>query len=80
MVVRKEESVESVHDKRARLRAELQEAYRRWLTVSDPAHWDGDRAGLDSSGREASIKPAWAAYLAAKSRLVQARAEPAPAV
>jgi hypothetical protein len=72
--------VESVHDKRARLRAELQEAYRRWLTVSDPAHWDRDGAGLDADGRDASIKPAWFAYLAAKSRLVQARAEPAPAV
>jgi len=60
--------VEALDHKRRRLRRELQVAYGAWLTASDIP-----------SAPDACYAPAtrmkWAAYLAARERLVMARAE-----
>ena len=62
-------SLESLKSKLARLRGELQDAYRAWLgstLASTSAATAGDDGGDQTK---------WQAYLDAKSRLSEARAE-----
>jgi hypothetical protein len=56
--------------KLARLRGELQDAYRAWLGSTLSAT-TGDGNGNEGSGDQTK----WLAYLDAKSRLSEARAE-----
>lgn len=74
--------MESLPDKRTRLRGELQRAYGAWLTASgnhlgpapDRQPPAGERAA-PPQGHEAE----WLAYLAARTRMVAAYAEQATA-
>ncbi len=65
------------HDqKRLRLRHELQAAYSAWLTASD-VHPSLERSGQAVDACYAPpAKLKWAAYLAARERMVLAYAEP----
>lgn len=68
--------METLDDKRARLRSELQRAYRAWMLASE--HWITPVAAslpAEASGRPDTAKLQWFAYLAAKDRLVMAYAE-----
>ncbi len=68
--------MEALNMKRARLRAELQEAYdawmhaREWLAGESPSP-----EPVDISGSPDAAKAQWFEYLAAKRRLVVAYAE-----
>jgi hypothetical protein len=68
--------METLDDKRARLRRELQGAYDMWLRTSE--HCARDRsieAPLDVSGCRERGRQEWFDYLAAKERLVLAYSE-----
>lgn len=67
--------MEALDRKRLRLRQELQAAYSAWLTASD-IHPSPERLGRqidDCYAPPAKLK--WAAYLAARERMVLAYAE-----
>ena len=68
--------MESLNEKRARLRRELQQAYNAWLPTSEltAASLAPDRP-VDGSGSADVSRAKWLAYLAAKQRLVLAYAE-----
>ena len=68
--------MESLSDKRARLRRELQHAFGAWMLASE----DGTPsvpadAPVDVSGCADAAKAKWFAYLDAKQRLTSAYAE-----
>lgn len=69
--------MESLTQKRARLRDELQDAYSAWLVSTRGAsEFDGiDVARVDVSGCPDANKAEWFAYQSAKARLVVAYAE-----
>jgi hypothetical protein len=69
--------MESLTQKRSRLRSELQEAYSDWLGATRAAgEFDNVEAPqVDVSGCRDSNKAKWFAYQAAKLRLVEAYAE-----
>jgi hypothetical protein len=74
---KQEAQLETLDNKLARLRGELQQAYSAWLlengrTESGP----GAHAAVCASDSHTR----WAVYLAAKQRLVAAYAEEAPAI
>jgi hypothetical protein len=65
--------MKALDQKRARLRAELEEAYSSWLAISG-SYGTLDEP-VDISGCRQSAKSKWFEYLAAKQRLVLAYAE-----
>ena len=67
----------ALDEKRQRLRHELQAAYSAWLTVSDiyPSPDPSDEPVEACYSAPARMK--WAAYIAAKERMVLAYAEQA---
>ncbi|HKV16834.1 MAG TPA: hypothetical protein VJQ81_17440 [Reyranella sp.] len=69
--------MESLTQRRSRLRGELQDAYRDWLGASRGAgEFDSvETPQVDISGCPDSSKVEWFAYQAAKLRLVQAYAD-----
>jgi hypothetical protein len=69
--------MESLTQKRSRLRGELREAYSDWLGAARGADEFDDvpTPGVDVSGCPDASKTKWFAYQAAKLRLVQAYAE-----
>ncbi|WIM09297.1 hypothetical protein [Enhydrobacter sp.] len=69
--------MESLTQKRSRLRGELREAYSDWLGATRGAGEFDDvgTPGIDISGCPDASKMKWFAYQAAKLRLVQAYAE-----
>lgn len=69
--------MKALDEKRLRLRNELQAAYSAWLTVSDiyPSPERSDEPVEACYTAPARVK--WAAYIAAKDRMVQAYAEQA---
>ena len=70
--------METLDEKRARLRGELQHAHRAWLRESEGAA--GLLAGsatANASDRPSDGQTKWSIYLAAKQRLVAAYAEEA---
>ena len=70
--------METRDHKRLRLRRELQVAYSAWLTASDfPPSPERAEGRLDPC-YAGPARTRWAAYLAAKDRMVLAYAEPAP--
>jgi hypothetical protein len=68
--------MESLNNKRARLRTELQQAYDTWMDASEwqACHSTPD-ASVDVSGSSDAARVQWFAYLTAKERLVLAYAE-----
>ena len=72
--------METLDNKRARLRGELLQAYSQWLRASEVPN---DRAGAaspaDASGGPPESQARWFAYLAAERRLFAARDEQASA-
>jgi hypothetical protein len=76
----REKPMETLHDKRARLRHELQQAYRDWILVCEAEGCPiTTPARADILGRSGVTKAKWIAYLAAKERLGAAYAERAAA-
>ena len=73
--------MESLIQKRSRLRDELQEAYSVWLGSTRGGEFDGiEVPQVDVSGCPDANKAQWFAYQAARMRLVEAYAEgPDPA-
>lgn len=69
--------MESLTQRRSRLRGELQDAYSDWLGATRGAgEFDSvDAPHVDISGCPDSSKVKWFAYQAAKLRLVQAYAD-----
>jgi hypothetical protein len=68
--------METLDDRRTRLRHELQEAYDTWLRISESCGTRGSiAAALDVSGCPESAQSEWFEYLAAKQRLILAYAE-----
>jgi hypothetical protein len=72
--------METLDRKRARLRGELQQAYRDWMLASELGDGAaGAPSAIGTSGCAQESKARWFEYLAAKERLVAAYAEQAPA-
>jgi hypothetical protein len=69
--------LETLDKKRARLRGELQEAYRACMLASEPTAWPA--APGAASGCTPDSQARWGDYFAAKQRLVAAYAEKGPA-
>lgn len=68
--------MESLDQKRSRLRGELQEAYSDWLGSARGGEFDSiDVPQIDISGCPVSNRAEWFAYQSAKMRLVEAYAE-----
>jgi hypothetical protein len=68
--------MESLNERRARLRDELQQAYDAWLDVSESQAREVESSTLvDTSGSPDAAKVQWFAYLAAKRRLILAYAD-----
>jgi hypothetical protein len=69
--------MESLDQKRSRLRGELQDAYSDWLgSTRGSGEFDSiEVPQMDISGCRASNRAEWFAYQAAKIRLVEAYAE-----
>ena len=78
---KQEDQLETLDNKRARLRHELRQAHSAWLLESDsfaqPAPANASDGATDSHSSDSRTR--WANYLAAKQRLVAAYAEEAPA-
>jgi hypothetical protein len=74
---RKGNQMETLDNKRARLRGELQHGYSAWLSASETGD-DTARFPIDTSGCAQHSKVRWFDYLAAKERLVAAYAEQRP--
>lgn len=74
--------MESLTQRRSRLRGELQDAYSDWLGATRGAgEFDGiETPQVDISGCPDSSKVKWFAYQAAKVRLVEAYAESSDAM
>ena len=68
--------METLGNKRARLRGELQRAYSAWLLESGPFADAPEAKAADGAPHSHTT---WAVYLAAKQRLVAAYAEEAAA-
>jgi hypothetical protein len=68
--------MESLNERRVRLRDELQQAYDEWLDASKLQAREIEAAILvDISGSSDAAKVQWFAYLAAKRRLILAYAD-----
>ena len=68
--------METLDDRRTRLRHELQEAYDTWLRISESsATRESIAAARDVSGCPETAQAEWFEYLAAKQRLILAFAE-----
>ena len=68
--------METLDEKRARLRRELRQAYSAWMLASEEGAMPAATAiSVDISGCADAAKAKWFAYLAAKDRLVAAYAE-----
>ena len=68
--------METLDDRRTRLRHELQEAYDAWLRISESCAGHRPIAdALDVSGCPEPAQLEWFEYLAAKQRLIFAYAE-----
>ena len=68
--------MEALDLKKSRLRHELQAAYSAWLIASDfPASLETNEPDTDPC-YAAPTRAKWAAYLAARDRMVRAHAEP----
>ncbi len=71
-----EAQVETLDEKRARLRGELREAYRSWVLASEHAAWPAAPAA--ATGCTPHSRAKWVDYAAARQRLVAAYAEKRP--
>jgi hypothetical protein len=67
--------MEALHEKRARLRRELERAYQAWMRTSE-SPVAAPSALVDVSGCPDAAKAEWFEYLAAEERLIAAYAEP----
>ncbi len=70
--------MEALHEKRARLRDQLERAYEAWIQRSESTGAPG--SAVDVSGCSDAAKTEWFRYLAAEERLIAAYSEqPLPA-